>query len=77
MGDVAASVDSAGGMKSKERAVQHGEVFTPSWVVELMLDLVKDESERIDSRFLEPAVMRNINVSRDTRNLLTYWAIAS
>jgi hypothetical protein len=55
MGDVAASVDSAGGMKSKERAVQHGEVFTPSWVVELMLDLVKDESERIDSRFLEPA----------------------
>lgn len=33
----------------------HGEVFTPTWVVESMLDLVKDETERIDSRFLEPA----------------------
>jgi hypothetical protein len=33
----------------------HGEVFTPPWVIEAMLDLVKDETERIDSRFLEPA----------------------
>lgn len=33
----------------------HGEVFTPAWMVEAMLDLVKGESERIDSRFLEPA----------------------
>ena len=33
----------------------HGEVFTPAWMVEAMLDLVKDETERIDSRFLEPA----------------------
>jgi hypothetical protein len=33
----------------------HGEVFTPAWLVEDMLDLVKSESERIDSRFLEPA----------------------
>jgi hypothetical protein len=33
----------------------HGEVFTPSWMVEAMLDLVKQETERIDSRFLEPA----------------------
>lgn len=33
----------------------HGEVFTPDWLVEAMLDLVKGESERIDSRFLEPA----------------------
>jgi hypothetical protein len=33
----------------------HAEVFTPSWLVEDMLDLVRDESERIDSRFLEPA----------------------
>lgn len=45
----------AGGVKSKERAASHGEVFTPSWLVDAMLDLVKDESERIDSRFLEPA----------------------
>jgi hypothetical protein len=42
-------------VKSKERVAQHGEVFTPQWMVEDMLDLVKDESERIDSRFLEPA----------------------
>lgn len=42
-------------VKSKKRVADHGEVFTPSWMVEAMLDLVKDESERIDSRFLEPA----------------------
>jgi hypothetical protein len=41
--------------KSKQRISDHGEVFTPSWMVDQMLDLVKDESERIDSRFLEPA----------------------
>ncbi|MEL5992455.1 SAM-dependent DNA methyltransferase [Microbacterium phosphatis] len=33
----------------------HGEVFTPRWLVDDMLDLVKSETERIDSRFLEPA----------------------
>jgi len=33
----------------------HGEVFTPPRIVEAMLDLVREESERIDSRFLEPA----------------------
>ncbi|MDE1892376.1 MAG: N-6 DNA methylase [Betaproteobacteria bacterium] len=42
-------------IKSKQRVADHGEVFTPDWLVEAMLDLVKDESERIDSRFLEPA----------------------
>lgn len=42
-------------VKSKQRVADHGEVFTPDWLVEAMLDLVKDESERIDSRFLEPA----------------------
>ena len=42
-------------IKSKERVADHGEVFTPPWMVEAMLDLVKNESERIDSRFLEPA----------------------
>jgi hypothetical protein len=42
-------------VKSKQRIADHGEVFTPAWMVEAMLDLVKDESERIDSRFLEPA----------------------
>jgi len=42
-------------IKSRERVADHGEVFTPEWLVNAMLDLVKDESERIDSRFLEPA----------------------
>jgi hypothetical protein len=42
-------------VKSKERVADHGEVFTPPWMVEAMLNLVKDETERIDSRFLEPA----------------------
>src|SRR5436189_2328009 len=42
-------------VKSKYRVAEHGEVFTPAWMVEAMLDLVKDETERIDSRFLEPA----------------------
>ena len=40
---------------SKQRVADHGEVFTPGWMVDAMLDLVKDETERIDSRFLEPA----------------------
>ena len=42
-------------IKSKQRVADHGEVFTPPWMVEAMLDLVKGESERIDARFLEPA----------------------
>jgi hypothetical protein len=42
-------------VKSKQRVADHGEVFTPAWLVEAMLDLVKEETERIDSRFLEPA----------------------
>jgi hypothetical protein len=42
-------------VKSKHRVAEHGEVFTPAWMVEAMLNLVKDETERIDSRFLEPA----------------------
>jgi hypothetical protein len=42
-------------IKSKQRVADHGEVFTPEWLVDAMLDLVKDESERLDSRFLEPA----------------------
>jgi hypothetical protein len=42
-------------IKSRKRVADHGEVFTPEWLVDAMLDLVKAESERIDSRFLEPA----------------------
>jgi hypothetical protein len=42
-------------VKSKQRVKDHGEVFTPDFIVNDMLDLVKDETERIESRFLEPA----------------------
>jgi hypothetical protein len=42
-------------VKSRQRVADHGEVFTPRWLVDDMLDLVGTETERIDSRFLEPA----------------------
>lgn len=42
-------------VKSRQRVVQHGEVFTGKREVNAMLDLVKHETERIESRFLEPA----------------------
>ena len=42
-------------VKSKQRVADHGEVFTAEREVNAMLDLVKSETERIDSRFLEPA----------------------
>lgn len=42
-------------IKSKERVATHGEVFTSEREVNAMLDLVKNECLRPDSRFLEPA----------------------
>ncbi len=42
-------------IKSKQRVSDYGEVFTSPEIVNAMLDLVKQETERIDSRFLEPA----------------------
>lgn len=42
-------------VKSKKRVADHGEVFTAEREVKAMCDLVKSETERIDSRFLEPA----------------------
>ena len=42
-------------IKSRERVTDHGEVFTAEREVNAMLDLVKNETERIESRFLEPA----------------------
>jgi len=42
-------------VKTKQRVADHGEVFTSDREVNAMLDLVKQETERIDSRFLEPA----------------------
>lgn len=40
---------------SKQRVADYGEVFTSEKIVNDMLNLVKHETERIDSRFLEPA----------------------
>jgi len=45
---------------SKKRVADHGEVYTRKREVNAMLDLVKQETERIDSRFLEPALAREI-----------------
>ena len=42
-------------VKSKQRVTEHGEVFTNEREVNAMLDMVKQETERIESRFLEPA----------------------
>lgn len=62
-------------IKSKKRVADHGEVFTPEHIVNDMLDLVKNETERIDSRFLEPAcgngnflieiLRRKLNIVKD------------
>ena len=40
---------------TSDRIAKFGEVFTPEQEVNAMLDLVKQETQRIDSRFLEPA----------------------
>lgn len=42
-------------VKTKQRVIKYGEVFTSEREVNAMLDMVKHETERIDSRFLEPA----------------------
>ena len=71
-------------VKSKKRVTDHGEVFTSKREVNAMLDLVKQETERIDSRFLEPAcgtgnflveiLNRKLNVVRKrySKNKLDY-----
>jgi type I restriction-modification system DNA methylase subunit len=42
-------------VKSKHRVAQYGEVVDGKEIVNEMLNLVQQETERIDSRFLEPA----------------------
>lgn len=42
-------------VKSKKRVADHGEVFTSEREINAMLNMVQSETERIDSRFLEPA----------------------
>lgn len=50
-----AEIGTAYQIKSKKRVSDHGEVFTAEREVKAMCDLVKDECDRIESRFLEPA----------------------
>jgi hypothetical protein len=42
-------------IKTKKWVADHGEVYTAPREVNAMLDLVRQETERIESRFLEPA----------------------
>lgn len=58
-------------IKSKERVSEHGEVFTAAREVNAMLDLVKPETERIDSRFLEPACGEGAFLTEILRRKLT------
>ena len=55
MNDLKDDIEHNKQVKSKQRVADHGEVFTNQREVNAMLDLVKHETERIDSRFLEPA----------------------
>src|SRR5229473_5593782 len=45
----------AGQVRTKQRVLDHGEVLTGHREVNAVLDLVRGEAERIESRFLEPA----------------------
>lgn len=57
-------------VKSKQRVTDHGEVFTHEREVNAMLDMVKHETERIDSRFLEPACGEGIFLAEVLRRKL-------
>lgn len=60
-------------VKSRQRVADHGEVFTAEKEVKAMCDLVLPETERIDSRFLEPACGTGTSSPRSSReNWLLY-----
>ena len=54
---------------NRQRIIDHGEVFTPAWMVEAMLDLVKDETERIDGP-------RRPQAARQRRRARGVWKVA-
>ncbi len=58
-----------GQIKSKKRVQEHGEVYTNPREVNAMLDLVKHETERIESRFLEIIMQRLIQFNDCRRSL--------
>lgn len=47
-------------IKSRQRVADHGEVYTAEREVKAMCDLVSDECNRIDSRFLDKTTPRLI-----------------
>lgn len=57
-------------IKSKQRVTEHGEVFTAEREVKAMCDLVKQETERIDSRFLDPACKTGVFLREIAKRLL-------
>ena len=69
-------------IKSRQRVADHGEVFTNPREVNAMLDLVRDESFRLDSRFLEPAcgdgnflieiLRRKLSLLKDIKNQIEW-----
>ena len=62
---------------SKQRVADHGEVLTGRREVNAMLDLVKSETERIDSRFLEPACgTGNFLAEIGTSHSTNCWSIS-
>ena len=58
-------------IKSKARVADHGEVFTAKREVDAMLDLVKQETERVDSRFFGGnwLLQKSAQFRRERRNL--------
>ena len=62
---------------SRQRVTDHGEVYTAKREVNAMLDLVKEETERIDSRFLEPAVRRQFARNRFEYDQASAVAVSS
>lgn len=55
MNNTSEEINNNNQVKTRQRVTDHGEVFTSEREVNAMLDLVKQETERIESRFLEPA----------------------
>jgi hypothetical protein len=55
VGELTEQINNDNQVKSTQRVTDHGEVFTAQREVNAMLNLVQHETERIDSRFLEPA----------------------
>jgi hypothetical protein len=70
MNDIKDDIPNNNQVKTRQRVTDHGEVFTNEREVKAMLDLVKHETENIDSRFLEPACGEGIFLAEILRRKL-------